>query len=88
MFEKIKLKIVNLRIELMNFIVWVMIFIVYIELMLVIYILWMNFYLLEECVVCDFVYFFCFFLKFSFLEFNIEGIYFLILSVKICFSIN
>lgn len=88
MFEKIKLKTANLRTKPTNFILWAMMFTVYTEPMSAIYILWTNPYLLEERVVCDLAHFFCLFSKFSFSEFNTEGIYFLILSTKTCFSIN
>lgn len=88
MFEKIKLKTANLRTKPTNFILWAMMFTVYTEPMSAIYILWTNPYLLEERVVCDLAHFFCLFFKFSFSEFNTEGIYFLIWSAKTCFIIN
>lgn len=89
MFEKIKLKTANLRTKPTNFILWAMMFTVYTEPMSAIYIYPMNESLLigGACGMWPCSLFLSFF-KFRFSEFNTEGIYFLILSAKTCFSIN
>lgn len=64
MFEKIKLKIANLRTKPTNFILWAMMFSVYTQPMSAIYNVYP--YLLEERVVCDLAHFFWLFFNSAF----------------------